>query len=221
MNRGFLLSLAMLLTAMLTGCGKSGDAPTASVPATGGAPQATENTRPTSAAPAEQPDAIVVSFLESLRSGNDTLASTLLTQKAREETQKVGLKVQPPGTPDMKYEIGTTEFVTETKDGAHVGSVWSLNSPEGQSENFSVIWVMRLETAGWRIAGMAVPGGTGEEPIFFNFEDAEVLKSYSEGGLEMAENESEPTEPAPSTQLQPRQDNFENAATDANGNPLR
>ncbi|HTN76373.1 MAG TPA: hypothetical protein VL096_14040 [Pirellulaceae bacterium] len=156
------------------------------MPAAGETPAVNLNSSATGAT-ATLPDAIVTSFLESLRAGNDTVAAALLTQKAREETQQKGLKVQPPGTPDMKYEIGQTEYVTEAKDGAHVGSVWTEKLEDGSTASFDVIWVLRLEPQGWRIAGMATPAGENQPPLFLNFEDPDdLLRKWQATETEMA-----------------------------------
>src|SRR5690606_19521916 len=97
---------------------------------------------------------------------------------------------QPPGTPDMTYQIGQTEYVTEAKDGAHVGSIWTEKFETGETHSFEVIWVMRLESQGWRIAGMAMPVGEGEEPLFLNFEDPEdLLRKWHESEAEVAEGQ--------------------------------
>lgn len=183
MKYGWILSVAVVAIATV-GCGSKTETPAANVPA---AP--TSETPATSQAKVDAPDVVVSAFLESLRSGNDTLASSLLTDLARQETQKKGLKVQPPGTPDMTYEIGQTEYVTEAKDGAHVGSVWSEKLETGEVASFEVIWVLRLESQGWRIAGMATPVGEASEPLFLNFEDPDdLLQKWQASETEMVDN---------------------------------
>jgi hypothetical protein len=204
-----LLALAALAP---IGCGSSDAPPAANIQGEGGSNAATGAGN--SAAGKEAPDAVVTAFLESLRKGNDVLASSLLTDRARQETAKKGLKVQPPGTPDMTYQIGQTEYVTEAKDGAHVGSVWSEKLPSGETASFEVIWVLRLEKQGWRIAGMATPVGDEGEPLFLNFEDPEdLLRKWQASEPAVAEE-------TPATELLPNKSAIENAR-DPSGNPLR
>ena len=206
-------TLLLVLAALAPiGCGGGSDAPPAANISTenGGG----NNTAAPNGAKTEPPDAVVTAFLESLRKGNDVLAASLLTDRARQETAKKGLKVQPPGTPDMTYQIGQTEYVSEAKDGAHVGSVWSEKGPTGETESFEVIWVLRLEAQGWRIAGMATPVGEDNQPLFLNFEDPEdLLQKWhaSEPGL---------AEESPGAEVLPNKSGLQNAR-DQNGNPLR
>lgn len=235
MKWSHLLLLGPVTIVSLVGCGKSGEVPAASVPG----PAAGMNGSPEAAAsaPAVQhtgpaPDVVVTTFLDSLRDGNEVVAASLLTKTAREEAQKAGAKVEPISDPTMQYQIGQTEYVSEAKDGAHVGSVWTVTGPDGQAANISVIWVLRLESEGWRIAGMATPGEENQPPDFANFEDPEFLKTLVEAP-EMAENEVAPaadepggalvpaTNLVPSTTLQPRSGGVQNAEVGPGNNPLR
>jgi hypothetical protein len=192
------------------GCGGSEKPSAANISTENGA--ATTGTT-TNGAKTEAPDAVVTAFLESLRKGNDVLAASLLTDRARQKTAEKGLKVQPPGTPDMTYQIGQTEFVTDAKNGAHVGSVWSEKLPTGETASFEVIWVLRLEPQGWRIAGMATPVGE-EGHVFLNFEDPDdLLKKWQESEPAVAEG-------TPPAEIAPNNSPIENARS-PDGNPLR
>lgn len=225
MKYGWILSVS-LAALVFAGCGSKADTPAASVPAT-------NNTAETAAAPTpklDAPESVVSAFLESLRAGNDTMAAALLTDVARQETQKKGLKVQPPGTPDMTYQIGQTEYVTEAKDGAHVGSVWSEKLDTGETASFEVIWVLRREPQGWRIAGMATPVGDDSQPLFLNFEDPDdLLQKWQESETEMVENAPAAGGPAgqvapeqaPAGQFPTEEPPAQNTANQGDFNPLR
>lgn len=204
------ISLVGLAVLSVAGCGSKAETPAANVPAANPTGEAVATT-----ATVDAPEAVVSAFLDSLRKGNDTLASELLTDLARQETQKKGLKVQPPGTPDMTYQIGQTEYVTEAKDGAHVGSVWSEKLDTGEVASFEVIWVLRLQTQGWRIAGMATPVGDDSQPLFLNFEDPDdLLQKWQASETEMVEN-------APAEQIPVDGQPVENTANQGDVNPLR
>jgi hypothetical protein len=121
--------------------------------------------------PDSKPDEVVIAFLEAIRSGDESVASQLLTLKAQEETEKEGLSLDPPGTPSMQYRIEKVEYVADIKDAAYVNSVWT-DSAAGPSENpFEVVWVLRRQSDGWRIAGMAAQIVPDEPPVFINFEE--------------------------------------------------
>jgi predicted small lipoprotein YifL len=202
------LLAAGLVALAVTGCGSKTETPPANI--------GTPTTDAGTAAPKQDaPDAVVTAFLESLRVGNDALASSLLTDIAQQETQKKGLKVQPPGTPDMTYTIGQTEYVTEAKDGAHVGSVWSEKLETGEMASFEVIWVLRLQPQGWRIAGMATPVGDNSEPLFLNFENPDdLLQKWQASETQMVEGQ-------PAGQNLPEIPAAENAKKSEDANPLR
>ncbi len=154
------------------------------------------------------PGDITAQFYEALRGGNRDAIGMLLTDKARQETAKNGLDIRSQASTSLTYAIGETDYVTEEMDGAHVASLWTETDEQGQSMTSPVIWVLRKQTNGWRIAGMATPVVEGELPLFFDFEDPENMmrtKEYVEnevyGGQEeqakMAQQTSSPNESTP------------------------
>ncbi len=121
------------------------------------------------------PAAVVARFYEALRTGNDVAIASLLTDKAREETSRSGLGIQSQASESLSYEIGETDYVSDQLDGAHVKTTWKEPSPEGQMTSTEVIWVLRKQTSGWKISGMATPVVEGELPLLFNFEEPEDM----------------------------------------------
>jgi hypothetical protein len=144
------------------------------------------------------PPVVVQAFLEASRSGQDDLATALLSTKAREATGREGLALDRTGTASMVFEVGVAEFPAEDKLAAYVPSVWrepssvepaptgpastgpastGPASPEPASEPTArVTWILRRQADGWRIAGMATATAEGEEPMLINFEDANDLR---------------------------------------------
>jgi hypothetical protein len=120
------------------------------------------------------PDAVISAFLEATRRGDDELAASLLSQKALEETTKIGLAVKPPGTPSMAYHISEVEFPEAVPDGAYVHSMWTEQF-EGVEEQYDITWVLRRQEEGWRIVGMAADLAPGEPTYFLNFEEPSEL----------------------------------------------
>lgn len=134
------------------------------------------------------PGEIVAAFLNAARSGDDQTATLLLTSKARSETEREGLVLDPPGTPSMRFEIGKIEISPEDASAAYVNSVWSETETKSE-QTFEVVWVLRKESQGWRIAGMAAETTAGTQPVFLNFEDPQDLlriKSEVDGEPEPA-----------------------------------
>lgn len=145
------------------GCGGSAPAPTGG---TGGtqAPPSAEKTAASNLKPGE----VVQSFLEAVRTGKDTEAEQWLTKIALAETKKADLYVAPPGTETAKFEVGEVELV---EGGAQVFSTWTDLGDDGKPKSDKIVWLLRNETEGWRIAGMATTVFEGEPPLVLNFED--------------------------------------------------
>lgn len=119
------------------------------------------------------PARVVARFYDALRDGDDKALASLLSDKARSETAKNGLEVlSQEDSSSLSYEIGETEYVTEEMDGAHVASLWIEPDEHGQRVTTKVIWVLRKQTRGWRIAGFAQVF-RDELPVLFDLESAE------------------------------------------------
>lgn len=120
------------------------------------------------------PDLVVEKFLVALRDGDRSTAAALLTSKARDETAKHDLVVAPPGSPNAEFYVGEIVFVDEAQTGAHVKSIWA--ETEGPQEvSYELVWALRQQDDGWRIAGMATEIVSGERPVFLNFEQPEDM----------------------------------------------
>jgi hypothetical protein len=148
---------------------------------------------PSSDAPdaTDAPDQVVTRFYDAMRAGDDSAIASLLTDKARNETAKNGLQILSQGNSSLSYEIGKTEYITEEMDGAHVASLWTEPDEHKQPVTTEVIWVLRRQTNGWRVAGFAQVFD-GELPLLFDFEDPEHMlrtKEYVETGLYGGQNE--------------------------------
>ena len=72
----------------------------------------------------------------------------------------------------LTYEVGETEYVTEEKDGAHVASLWIEPDEHGHPVTTPVVWLLRKQANGWRIAGFAQVF-QNELPVLFDLENAE------------------------------------------------
>ncbi|MEE2989775.1 MAG: hypothetical protein VX715_04125 [Planctomycetota bacterium] len=122
------------------------------------------------------PQQVVKRFLRALQEGDEQVVGGLLTTQARQATQQHNLVVRPPGTESATFQIGTAE---EVDGGAYVNCVWTESVGGGVSESFEIIWVLRNQSDGWRIVGMATQVIPNERPTFLNFEEpAEMLSKW-------------------------------------------
>jgi hypothetical protein len=171
------ISVALFVVGTMAGCG-SKEKPTDS------AKPATEASQTTTSTAAETPVVVasgtpeeaVNSFLNALQTGDEKAAAALLTTKAREETAKHDMVVEPPGAPNATYSVGRVQHPNEDPDAAYVSCVWSEKHEDGQADSYEVVWVMRRESIGWRVAGMATQLGESEEPVFLDFEDLAAME---------------------------------------------
>ncbi len=120
------------------------------------------------------PDKVVCTFLEAVRTGNDAQASLMLTELARQETQKHELVVAPPGSDTAKFEVGDVEIVSKDEL-AHVASKWTDIGEDGQPHSDEIVWALRRDPQGWRIAGMATKIFPNEPPLLLDFEQPEEM----------------------------------------------
>ncbi len=122
------------------------------------------------------PDKVVYEFLEAVRTGNDQKTAAMLTPLARKKTAEAEMAVAPPGSPTAKFQVGEVEYVTPEKDGAHVWSRWTdVVDDQGHTRTDELIWVLRKEEEGWRIAGMVTKVYPNQPPLVLNFEDPQDM----------------------------------------------
>ncbi len=189
MKRAIWISAAVLIAATICGCGDKKESSNATASADSrpaAAPASTQASSPVVSVKSATPEEAVSEFLDALRSGNDKTAEAMLTAKAREETAAHDMVVAPPGAPNASYQVGRVQHPEGQDDAAYVSCTWSEKNGD-DDVSYEVVWILRKETAGWRIAGMATQLAENEEPLFLNFEDLSQLASE----LENAEREAE------------------------------
>lgn len=198
------LSLS-LAGALAIGCNQSQDpevverntdpAPSvaAESPTPGKSPAATSGTkRPNVKLPVKdssEPAEVVDAFLRALKGADEEVAEALLTTRAQIESARHNLQVKPPGTPAATYKIGRAAVCEEDETEVHVETEWTEPDGDGKDSTESVIFVLRHQTNGWRVAGMAAYLNKDKEPSFLNFEDPADMFSVLEVAAKAAEAE--------------------------------
>jgi hypothetical protein len=165
---------AALFFGTVAGCGSSGATDGAA-----GDSAASKNATQTNAAEADGagPAEAVAVFLEAVKNGEDDKANSMLTKLALEETAKMNMVVAPPGSESATFEVGEVELLSEgDEQGAHVASKWTDLGDDGQPHTDDIVWMLRKEPEGWRIAGMATTVFEGEPPLLLNFEDPKDMQ---------------------------------------------
>jgi hypothetical protein len=172
-GRSACLFLAFLLVSpifgLLTGCGKSTADQVAEV-ASEGADDETAAT-PSTPEPADAAD-VIHSFLTAIQKGDETTSNDLLTPLARQKTAEMDMAVAPIGSESASFTVGEVELPEEgAGELAHVVSTWTDIDDDGQPHTDEILWVLRHEEQGWRIAGMATKVFEDQPPLLLNFED--------------------------------------------------
>ncbi len=124
--------------------------------------------------------ATVMAFLEAIKRGDDTGARAMLTKVARTKTEELGISVAPPVTSTATYSIRECEQIAGTDDLVHVGTTWTDTDPDGFTTTENVVWAVRLDPEGWRVAGMATRIFDDLPPLLLNFEDPEDMIAKQE-----------------------------------------
>lgn len=184
---GWNLALGMALTAALaTGCGKSeSTTPTTETP--GQAVQQAVAAAPAKEVPADaSPDQVIAVFLDAMRAGDGPTTEALLTIKAREETKRHELPVAPNAAPNAVFEVAPAQILPNNPNGAHVQARWTEKYNDETVTN-EVIWVLRKQHDGWRVAGFAIELVAGQGPQFLNFEDPQDMMNKHKEALAAAE----------------------------------
>jgi hypothetical protein len=175
----WIVRIAGLVLLTTSGCGQTANTtsgPDAAGSASGGSGKALAK---------NGPDDAVREFLEAVRTGDDAKAAKMLTPVARAKTAELHMVVAPPGSPTAKFDV--TEFEMVAEDGAHVASTWSDVDEDGNRHADQILWILRKETEGWRVAGMATKIFEDELPIILNFEDPQdMLRKQKLAEEEMA-----------------------------------
>src|SRR5262245_26369811 len=129
----------------------SGQAPAAGSNATNSAPRP----QPIAVRANATPDYVCTVFLGALKTTASATIESLLTTKARQELARHQLSVDVLSAEHATYQVRAAEILPTDPNGAHVSSVWTEKFDDGE-ETYEIIWALRRQADGWRLAGMAM-----------------------------------------------------------------
>jgi hypothetical protein len=158
--------LSMLLLALLLGCSKN-------------EPEGPSNdgeVTTTAAVASNTPEQAVHEFMMAFKSGDEAKASDLVSQKTRQEMERTEYGVAPPGSKEMKFKVGEVQYVPESNDLARVACHIDDKDVDGEDVHMDVVWFLRKENPGWRIAGVAMKVFPDLPAVLYNFEDMDDMK---------------------------------------------
>ena len=168
-NRAFEFArrIPVLLLALAIGCSQSESTDSSSDSAE------SQNKEPVTTGSPEQ---TVHEFMMAFKNGDDTKASELVSEKTRKEMERTEYGVSPPGSKEMKFQVGEVQFVEESKDLARVACHIEDKDPAGEDVKMDVVWFLRREQTGWRIAGIAMQVFPDLPAVLYNFEDMDDMQ---------------------------------------------
>lgn len=141
-----------------------------------------------------EPGQVVAVFLDSLRRGDEKTANGVLTGLARQEVQKTNYQIQPPGSPDGKYEIGRVAYLPENNRVALVECQWTDPAPAGQNpEVTEIVCEVHQETDGWRISGIGFKLPGVDELLTIDFENANSLNETIDAATAALQPNAQPS----------------------------
>jgi hypothetical protein len=177
----------------VVGCGQSETDATSTGPDADNLPAVASST----------PEEAIHELMMAYKTGDDAKAAALLTEKARQETARTEKSVSPPGSPNMQFKVGEVQYIKESKDQAHVGCYISELGPEGEKYETQVVWGLRKEAKGWRVAGIAMKPFPDLDPVLYDFENQDDMERKR--ALVDAEWQRREIEEAKATLLQAQQ----------------
>ena len=121
-----------------------------------------------------QPAAAVSVFLDALRRGDDDKVMEMYTVRARQEAAQTDEHFVPRGSDTAQFQVGGVEYLAE--HGARVACTWTDLDQAGQQHTLELLWMVRREPQGWRVAGMAAFPFPGEPPVLLDFENLDKTK---------------------------------------------
>jgi hypothetical protein len=121
-----------------------------------------------SSAPAEA----VGKFLTAICSADEKSMFALLTDEARSALKAHNMSPQLPSSGTTSFQIGEVEMV---EGGAHVMTKWFDRMEDGSQDMTEVLWMLRQEKSGWRVAGMAMRVYDDQPAAILNFEDPDDM----------------------------------------------
>ncbi len=167
------LAATVCAALLLSGCGTSSEPKP-------GAETATSDARGA--------EAVIREFLSAVKKGDDKLASELLTQVARQKTTEMEMVVAPPGSDTASFKVLESEIEGNE---AQVATDWTDLDADGRPRTDRIVWLLRRDSADWRIRGMATRVFPDMAPIMLNFEDPEdMLRKQQQAEEEIARRDA-------------------------------
>ena len=132
----------------------------------------------------DSPGQAVSLFLEALRDSDEARTVNLMTSQARkavDTSDRVSFGLQD--TQGIEFQVGETRYLPGKNKRAHVDVCW---------DGTDVVFALREQESGWRIAGFAAPLVPNGRLEYLNFEDpTEMLAKISSPRTETVSSDTD------------------------------
>jgi hypothetical protein len=99
------------------------------------------------------PGEAVATFLTAIREGDKYTAEHVLTKKARQQTEAVGMFIDPEADTTATFTVGEVQI---EKGEAQVFATWSVAGTEDEEAiEEKMVWLLKKEDVSWQIYGLA------------------------------------------------------------------
>ena len=136
----------------------------------------------------ESPEAVCRAFMKRLQNGDRISAENLLTRAALTTTHRANLTLEPISGPDATMSILPARYASQLERNAQVDCE-IVETVDGAAVPVTLTWQVVRQSNGWRVCGMVVPLGNGQDRLlsFESIDDVATIKMLA-AGEEMAES---------------------------------
>jgi hypothetical protein len=195
-----LLTMALLSTVFIAGCGKDS--------ATNSATEQAASTTPATTGQAPNTEAVTqaaADFLDAVLKGDTQRASARLTPQSMERIIESGKQFAPPGLETATFRIGQVRMPSSNQ--ALVQCILTDASTPGSPRSEEMCCLLKLVENEWRVSGIAY-GTAGNQP--WTLSDFETGKTTAiprpAGGRSNAAQQAASTRPSPPRTAQEQPD---------------
>ncbi len=171
--------LAAVLAVAVGGCGGS-DEPGVNAAADGPIAESDPNAK----VALEPPAAALDELLDAWRGGDHKKTKLMLTTVARETVDALQIPFEPPASDTAEFEIGEVRYTDP--DTVHVACTLSELGEDEKRLSDEVVWKLRRDPSGWRIASLSAEEYKGGPIITVDFENRQEM-AVAKAAMEQAD----------------------------------
>lgn len=131
----------------------------------------------------DEPQKLIFYFVRAIQTQDEQAIIAMLTSSARLQRAKMNFQLGGKHPQDAEVELKLADYLKDDEGnivGARVGTTWVTVDADGMEYEDNIVWVLRKEPEGWRVAGMVGIIDPKYPPITVDFEDLEESLKMAE-----------------------------------------